>query len=129
MSRILLVDDDVQQLDLLRHVLETAGYRVDFALSPTQTERRIANSDLVLMDLRFANASGESDAREGIALIRRIRDLGYSAPVIVLSGWPADLEGLPERQLVSLILPKPVAPRDLLYNIREVLAAPFTAPP
>jgi CheY-like chemotaxis protein len=87
-------------------------------------ERRIATTDLVLMDLRFPNASGESDAREGMALIRRIRGLGYGTPVIVLSGWPDDLQGQPEEQLVSRVLLKPVAPRDLLRNIREVLAGP-----
>jgi CheY-like chemotaxis protein len=124
MSCILLVDDDVVQLDLYKHVLEIAGYRVDIALNPAQTERRIANTDLVLMDLRFPNALGDSDAREGMALIRRLRDLGYSVPVIVLSGWPEDLEGQPEERLVSRILLKPVAPRDLLCNIREVLATP-----
>jgi DNA-binding response OmpR family regulator len=57
-----------------------------------------------------------------MALIRRIRHLGYRAPVIVLSGWPADLYGQPEERLVSCILLKPVSIRELLHAIRGLLA-------
>jgi hypothetical protein len=57
-----------------------------------------------------------------MALIRRIRDLGYRAPLIVLSGWPADLYDQPEERLVSRILLKPVSARELLHTIRGLLA-------
>lgn len=121
MSRILVVDDDVVQLDLYKQTLEIAGYQVEVALTASQTVRRIANTDLVIMDLRIPNELGESDAREGMALIRHIRDLGCQAPVIVLSGWPEDLYGQPEEQLVSCILVKPVGTRELLHAMRELL--------
>ena len=125
MSRILLVDDDPYQLDLYKQVLENAGYQVEIALSAAQAGRRIGNApaDLVIMDLRMPNALGESDPLEGRALIRRIRDLGCRAPVIVLSGWPEDLYGQPEEQLVSCILLKPVSTRELLHTIRDLLAS------
>src|ERR1019366_7489808 len=86
MPRILVVDDDVVQLDLYAQILEIAGYLVEIALTAAQTVRCIENApaDLVIMDLRIPNALGESDSQEGMALIRRIRDLGYRAPVIVL---------------------------------------------
>ena len=122
MFRILVVDDDVVQLDLYKQLLEIAGYRVEVALNAGQTVRRIGNADLVLMDLRIPNAFGEADSREGMALIRGIRDLGCRAPVIVLSGWPDDLYGQPEEQLVSRILPKPVDSRELLGAIHDLLA-------
>jgi CheY-like chemotaxis protein len=122
MSRILLVDDDAVQLDLYKQVLEMAGYRAEVAVTRAQTVRRLGNADLVLMDLRLPNELGESDSREGMALIRQIRDLGCRAPVIVLSGWPADLYGQPEEQLVSRILVKPVGPRELLEAIGALLA-------
>lgn len=123
MSRILVADDDPLQLDLRKQILEIAGYQVEIALSARQTVRRLesAPADLVIMDLRFPNALGEPDAREGMALIRRIRDLGCCVPVIVLSGWPEDLYGQPEEQLVSRILLKPVRTRELLHAIRDLL--------
>jgi CheY-like chemotaxis protein len=127
MSRILVADDDAVQLDLRKQLLEIAGYRVEIAFSVRQTVRRLENASadlgihLVIMDLRFPNALGEADAREGMALIRRIRDLGCRVPVIVLSGWPEDLYGQPEEQLVSRILLKPVSTRELLSAIRDLL--------
>jgi CheY-like chemotaxis protein len=124
MSRILVVDDDVVQLDLYKQLLEIAGYRVEIALTASQAARRLANApgDLVIMDLRLPNALGEPDPREGTALIRRIRDLGYGVPIIVLSGWPDHLYGEPEERLISCILVKPVNPPELLDTIRGLLA-------
>ena len=78
----------------------------------------------MILDLRFPNELGEPDAQEGLALIRRIRDLGCCVPVIVLSGWPDDLYGEPEEQLVSCILLKPVKTREFLDAIRGLLASP-----
>lgn len=124
MPRILLVDDNAVQLDLHKQLLEIAGYQVEIALTASQTLRRIGNcpADLVIMDLRFPNALGEQDAREGIALIREIRDSGCRAPVIVLSGCPDDLYGQPEEQSVSRVLLKPVKTREFLSTVRDLLA-------
>ena len=127
MSRILVVDDDAVQLDLRKQLLEVAGYQVETALSAQQTERRLENApaDLVILDLRFPNALGEPDAQQGLALIRRIRDLGCRVPVIVLSGWPDDLYGEPEERMVSCILVKPVSTREFLDTIRGLLTSPI----
>src|SRR5450759_5525011 len=127
MSRILVVDDDAVQLDLQKQVLEIAGYRVEIALAAPEAVRRLENApaDLVIMDLRLPSALGEPDPQEGMALIRRIRDLGYSAPIVILSGWPDDLYGEPEERLVSRILLKPVGTRELLNTIRDLLARPI----
>jgi CheY-like chemotaxis protein len=125
MPRILVVDDDAQQLALHKHLLEIAGYQVEIVLTALQTVRRLehAPADLVIMDLRLPNVHGEPDSREGRALIRGIRDLGCRAPVIVLCGWPEDLYGQPEEQLVSRILLKPIRTRDFLNTISDLLAA------
>ena len=125
MSRILIADDDVIQLDLRKMVLEIAGHQVDVAVSAVGVIRHIESeqaADLVIMDLRFPNAIGEPDASEGMALIRRIRELGCATPVIVLSGWPEELYGKPEERMVSRILMKPVMTMTLLEAIREVVA-------
>ena len=124
MSRILVVDDDAVQLDLYKQLLEFAGYRVEIALTAPQTARRLEHppADLVIMDLRLPNALGEPDPQEGMALIRRIRELGCGAPIIVLSGWPDDLYGEPEERLISCILIKPVPPPEFLAAVRSLCA-------
>jgi CheY-like chemotaxis protein len=124
MPRILVVDDDAIQVDLRKTILEIAGHRVDTALSVVsamrEIERRVA--ELLIMDLRFPNASGQPDPAEGMALIRRIRELGSGIPVIVLSGWPDELYGTPEEQMISRILLKPVMIPMLLGAIAELVA-------
>jgi len=123
MSRILAADDDVVQLDLRKTVLETAGHQVVAALTVRQTAREVQRGsvDLVVMDLRFPNAEGEADAREGMQLIRRIRELDGKVPIIVLTGWPEELYGQPEEQMVSRVMMKPVKPAVLTEAARELL--------
>ena len=121
MCRILLADDDFVGLDLRKQLLETAGHEVAVAFSPSQTLHQMGGADLLIMDLRFLNAAGEPDFREGIALIRAIRARGYTAPVVVLSGWPEELYDRPEEKMVSRVMVKPVAARELLKTIEQVV--------
>jgi CheY-like chemotaxis protein len=123
MSRILVADDDLVQLDLRKTVLESAGHEVAVAFSPREALRHLERgwANLLIMDLRFPNAAGEPDAREGLTLIRRIREQGCDVPVVVLSGWPEDLYGQPEEKMVSRVMVKPVACRDLLETVEALV--------
>jgi CheY-like chemotaxis protein len=125
MYRILAADDDPLQLDLRRTILEAAGHQVVMALTTGQTAAELARGQfqLVIMDLCFPNDEGHPDAREGIQLIRRIRELDGTIPIIVLSGWPEDLDGQPEERMVSRVITKPVRPGVLLEAAHELLAA------
>ena len=124
MSRILLADDDVVQLKLRLRMLEAAGHEVSMATGPSETLWQLEQSwDLLIMDLRFLNGTGQADYREGLSLIRRIREMGNGVPVVVLSGWPDDLYGQPEEKMVSRVMLKPVASRELLATVAELTAA------
>jgi CheY-like chemotaxis protein len=131
MARILVADDDLEQVLLRKDLLEAGGYEVDVALCTNTTAQMVerGGADLVIMDLRFANALGEPDSRQGLALIRRIRELGCQAPVIVLSGWPEDLYGQPEEHLVSKVIVKPVPVHVLLSAVAELTGLRGQAPP
>ena len=109
-----MADDDPDQLVVTKALLECLGHEVVVAKCPSE-------------DLRFPNAAGQPDSREGMTLIRRIREAGYRLPVVVLSGWPADLYGAPEEEMVSRILVKPVGIPVLLEMIAELtsVSAPF----
>jgi len=121
-ARILIADDDLAQLELRKAVLESAGHEVDAAFNPPDALRRVGRADAVILDLRFLNAAGEADSREGLRLIRAIRDYGFRVPVIVLSGWPEDLYGTPEEKMVSRVMVKPVPARELLEAVARLLA-------
>ncbi|MBS1854898.1 MAG: response regulator [Acidobacteria bacterium] len=124
MPRILVADDDAVQLDLRKLLLEAAGHEVYLAYSARTALRtlRERGADLVILDLRFPNAEGRPDAREGLALIRGIHEAGAAVPVLVLSGWPEDIDGQPERKLVRRVLTKPVKPSALMQVVRDILS-------
>jgi CheY-like chemotaxis protein len=117
-----VADDDLDQLVVRKTLIESAGHEVVVAACPSDALRELERSaaDLVIMDLRFPNAAGQPDSREGMALIRRIRQAGYRLPVVVLSGWPEDLYGEPEEEMVSRIMVKPVGIPLLLELIEEL---------
>lgn len=116
--RILIADDDPEQLEVFRALLQHSGYVVELALSAAESLARIAAAcpDVFLMDLCLPTSS------DGRALIRAVRDAGCSRPIIVLSGWPADLYTTPEERLVSHILMKPVPVPTLLTTLAYLLA-------
>lgn len=122
MSRILVADDDLVQLELRRKLLELAGHEVFLAFSPAEALLHLKRgwANLIIMDLRFPNVAGEPDSREGLKLIRRLREQGCETPVVVLSGWPEDLYGQPEEKMVSRVMVKPVASRELLEMIQAL---------
>ena len=116
MARILVADDDPEQLRLFRMMLEFAGHAVQLAADPDDVLRQLPTGpNLLMMDLGFP------DFEMGLALIRRIRELRLQLPVIVLSGWPEELYGRPEERMVELILVKPVAAADLLQAIAALV--------
>jgi CheY-like chemotaxis protein len=116
MARILVADDDLDQVTLRKQLLEAGGHQVDIALCVESTVLQVemGDADLVIMDLRFP------ESPDGLALIRRIREMGFRKPVIVLSGWPEDLYGQPEESMVSRVMVKPVPMMELLEAVASV---------
>ena len=125
MSHILIADDDPDQIELRKGLIEGLGHEVSTALTACQTVSALQarSADLVIIDLRFPNAEGTPDAREGLALIRHIRELSGDIPLLVLSGWPADLDGQPEAKLVTRVMMKPVKSAVLAETVRELIAS------
>jgi CheY-like chemotaxis protein len=118
MARILVADDDLEQVTLRKNLLEAGGHQVEIALCVQSTllQVEMGDTDLVIMDLRFP------DCPDGLALIRRIREIGCTKPVIVLSGWPEDLYDQPEEAMVSRIMVKPVHMMELLDAVARLVA-------
>jgi CheY-like chemotaxis protein len=118
MARILFADDGVEQLAVHRTLLESLGYEVVTAMSVEAALEEIPRSrpDLIVVDLGMPQPS------DGLRLIRGIRESGCDAPVVVLSGWPEDIYGAPEENMVSRILTKGLI-RELLQVIQELLGS------
>ena len=115
MARVLLVDDDAAALDLRRIILEREGHQITIASEPDSARTLFAATqpDSVVLDLRLP------EAKDGLALIHEFRTAAPHVRIIVLAGWPLDLEGTPEAQMVNLVLAKPIRTATLVDALAE----------
>lgn len=86
MATILCVDDDPSLRDLVRLVLEEAGYTAALATSGAQALRQAArlHPDLILLDIVLPDT-------DGLALIPQLRAVS-AAPIVILSALARDLD-------------------------------------
>jgi len=123
-KRILLVDDETDNLDVLREVLQLEGHDVEVARSGPEALARIDRGerfDLVLWDVGMPEMSGWQVARELEA--RKPR-----TPILMLTGWANEIgESDPRLRMVRGVLAKPLD----LDRLRTLLATPQSqdAPP
>ena len=118
---VLLVDDEPGSLDLRKLILERHGYTVHCASDAASAKQFFVetNPDAIVLDLRVPEAS------DGLALIRYFRERSPQVRILVLSGWPLDLEGQSEAAMVEAVLAKPAPFAKLVellqrpQNLRE----------
>ncbi|MBK7929398.1 MAG: response regulator [Bryobacterales bacterium] len=115
MRRILLVDDDPDQLEIRKLIIHRAGHRVAIAANALDalTVFDAGRYDTVILDLRLPTAE------EGLSLIRDLRRRSETVRLFVVSGWPADIERQPERHLVQEVMTKPVKSEGLLKKLAK----------
>jgi len=111
--RLLIVDDELALLGLLKRYLERLGYQVDLAGTAeealagfTEDPKRYS---CVLTDLTLPGMNGEQ-------LAERMRELNPKLPVIISSGYPYEPKGARTR-----FLQKPYLPQMLVETVEKVL--------
>jgi DNA-binding response OmpR family regulator len=115
--RLLLVEDEVDIRRFLRRSLEEAGYQVDEAGDGKSAEQLAVDGshDILVVDLGLPD-------QDGICLILRLRQLGVTAPVLILSARRSvddRVRGL--EQGGDDYLTKPFALAELLARLRNLL--------
>jgi CheY-like chemotaxis protein len=121
--RIVLVDDDADNLEVMTLFLERFGASVIPATSADEAMRQLVDAvpDAVVTDIGMP---GE----DGFALLRRVRQLpsdrGRDVPAIALTAYarPEDREAVLTAGFQAYVT-KPVEPRDLVQTIADVVAA------
>jgi len=86
-SKILIADDQADVLKALRLLLRPEGYRIKTASSVEEIVDEVNSNDfdVVLMDLNYVR--GETSGRQGLDLLKRIRQIDESLPVVVMTAW------------------------------------------
>lgn len=120
----LVVDDNADTCDVLKHILNSVGANVRTASSVKDGIKLIEEEapDIVLTDLAIP---GES----GIALIEHIRNKSEDIaqlPIIVLSAcaFEADKEAAMDAG-ASIFIPKPFRPAEVISNVRQLTLRMF----
>jgi DNA-binding response OmpR family regulator len=116
MTRVLIVDDDTELLDLLRDYLVEEGFEMAAATDGESGARAAVETspDLVVLDVMLPRLNG-FDA------LRRIREAS-PVPVIMLTARGQEVDRIVGLELgADDYLPKPFNPRELVARIRAVL--------
>ncbi|OFZ85483.1 MAG: hypothetical protein A2V78_00920 [Betaproteobacteria bacterium RBG_16_64_18] len=119
MAKLLIIEDDVTMLDLLRVHLKAVGHAVRTASDAADGIRYILaeTPDLILSDIAMPYL-------DGMELLRALRSDAATRriPVIFLTGREDDDTLVKARQLgVDDFLTKPIQVEDLLSSIDKVL--------
>jgi CheY-like chemotaxis protein len=117
--RVLLVEDDDDNRELMAEVLETAGYDVRPVPNGAEGVKALAGGafDAVVTDVGMPGVGG-------LELARASKKLAPEVPVVVVTGYGErdDITGARGRE-VDAILVKPVDPDALAAAVAEVVRA------
>ncbi|MDA3936509.1 MAG: response regulator [Actinomycetota bacterium] len=117
-TRILIAEDDPQNLYLVKFLLENRGYEVLTAADGHEAVvvARAENPDLVLMDMLLPRVDGYEATRMLKA------DEGFSRPVVALTAYSmkGDREAILEAGCDGYI-PKPIDPNTFVDQVEKYL--------
>ena len=123
-ARILIVDDEAANVELLRRVLDRAGFRkVDSTTDPCEAVSLYVQTrpDLILLDLHMPHM-------DGLAVMDRLNQIIEASylPILMLTG---DLSPEARREALSRgakdFVNKPFNPDEVLLRIRTLLETRF----
>jgi DNA-binding response OmpR family regulator len=115
-EKILLVDDDLNNLAVLARFLRTEGYEVAEASDGSEAVRLLEKNhfDLVVSDVIMPGVNG-------LQLLDCVRSVAPNTRVLFMSGFPSvDRTHMIDRQRTDLIM-KPFDVRDLLSKVKLAL--------
>ncbi len=114
---ILIVDDEKDVLDVLKEMIELIGHRVTATVSPKEAVEIAGREkfDIIITDISMPGLTGWD-------LLAKIKEMGVSAPVLLISGRA---ESIPGERIAAEggagILPKPFRLDDLRSAIRGII--------
>ncbi|HEX8909309.1 MAG TPA: response regulator [Anaeromyxobacteraceae bacterium] len=115
--RVLLVEDDDDNRELMGEVLQDAGYQVMLAASGAEGLRMLAEHsiDVVVTDVGMPGMGG-------LEVARAAKEIAPRVPVVVVTGF-ADREDIARARgrEVDAVLVKPVDPDSLTSAVEQMV--------
>ena len=117
MIKILVIEDNENNLYLIRFILQKSGFEVlDAKNGLDGVEAAVKNDvDLVIMDIQLPDI-------DGLEATRRIRAAGVTLPIVALTSYalPGDKEKALEAGCTGY-LTKPINPETVVTEIKSYL--------
>lgn len=115
MSKLLLVDDDVELTELLSSLLTLEGFEVETANNGLEALQKLDEShELVLLDVMMPKLNGIETLKE----IRKVSNV----PIMMLTARGEDIDRVLGLELgADDYLPKPFNDRELIARIKAIL--------
>ena len=128
-ARVLVAEDDPDMRDMVATLLRINGCEVTTVANGTEMVTALALAittrfprdgfDLIVTDVRMPGLTG-------MTAITRLRDVGYSTPVITITAFPDESVRKQARALDMLVLEKPFKLGDLREAANYFLAGVAT---
>lgn len=123
MPRVLLIDDDIELLELLRDYLQSDGFVVSCASDGYLGLKAVLEDapDIVVLDVMMPGMNG-------MQVLAKVRALS-PVPVLMLSAQGDDADRIMGLEFgADDYVPKPCTPRELAARLRAILKRSQTAP-
>ncbi|MGO4782688.1 response regulator transcription factor [Cryobacterium sp. W22_MBD10_FK3] len=125
MTRILIVEDDALQSELVRRYLEREGHDVTVLADGAEALAEVRRSapDLLVLDVMLPGA-------DGLTVCRTLREEHFELPILLLTARSTENDLLLGLELgADDYLAKPYSPRELVARVRALMRrARRTAP-
>ena len=114
-DRTALIVDDLQiNRMILERQLSVMGFAVRSCRSAEEAlSRPMPAFDLIVTDYQMPGM-------DGIALAGKLRDQGVTAPILLLSSAPGDIDLAAKENGINAVLQKPLLRRDLFQRVSEL---------
>ena len=118
-KRIVIIDDDLGQLDIVDMLFDLHGFRVNRYISGTQAltafEEEKLTPDAILLDLMMPEMNGVETAK-------KLRALKVTCPIIAFTALDDQDEHAKAREAgCDLVLTKPIKPDQLVKTVQQMI--------
>ncbi len=121
--KVLLVDDDEEQLRSFRSILERNGATVGTSITGMEAVKmaRMGEYDVSIVDIKLPDIQGDE-------VVRRLKKIDDSMGFILVTGYPSLQDCIEVLDLgINDILLKPIEPEELLRAVAEAATVEVVA--
>jgi len=119
-TKILIIEDEEQLVDLINLNMKKAGYDVDFAYNGEDGLEKVRSwqPDLVLLDIVMPKM-------DGYEVLEKLHEEESKIPVVIISnsGQPVEIEKTKKLGAVDHLIKTEFTPQDVLQKVKQNLSA------